>query len=76
MNESEKESWLEEVYRTTWDSPRDPRSDEYKAGRRAALAFRIRGEHIEVPYRTGTVQADAFFCRNRRRTFAFPGSQG
>ncbi|HEU0201844.1 MAG TPA: hypothetical protein VFR86_15600 [Burkholderiaceae bacterium] len=41
--------------------PRDPRSNEYKAGVRAALEFRLAGVAIDIPYPLGTAQADAFF---------------
>jgi hypothetical protein len=41
---------------------RDPRSDEYKAGVRAALRFRLAGEPIPHPYRAGTAQDDAYYA--------------
>lgn len=41
---------------------RDPRSDEYKAGVRAALECRINSKKIACPYQIGTAQADAFFA--------------
>lgn len=50
--------------------PRDPRSPEYKAGVRAALAFRIDGIKIRCPHPMGTAQADAFYSgvdEGRRR---------
>lgn len=40
--------------------PRDPRSDEYRAGVRAALEFRIEGLSIRRPHAAGTAQDDAF----------------
>jgi len=40
---------------------RDPRSQEYKAGVRAVLAWRINGVPLPTPYALGTVQADAYF---------------
>lgn len=43
-------------------NPRDPRSEEYKAGVRTRLAFLIEGRSITCPYLTGTAQADAFFA--------------
>ncbi len=52
---------VNELVKTAFDKPRDPRSDEYKAGVRASLSFRINGEHVSNPYRLGTPQADAFF---------------
>lgn len=39
---------------------RDPRSDEYKAGVRAALAFRFDGVRISRPYPAASAQDDAF----------------
>jgi hypothetical protein len=39
---------------------RDSRSDEYKAGCRAALAYRIEGVHIRNPHPLGSAQFDAF----------------
>ncbi len=41
---------------------RDPQSDEYKAGVRAALRYRIADEKIPRPYKIGTVRADAFYA--------------
>lgn len=40
--------------------PRDPRSSQYKAGARAALAFRTEGAAIPQPYPAGSAKADAF----------------
>lgn len=40
--------------------PRDPRSSQYKAGARAALAFRTEEIPIPQPYPAGSVEADAF----------------
>ena len=40
-----------------------PRSDEYKAGIRAALEFIIiHGEELSPPYPIGTAQSDAWFA--------------
>ncbi len=41
---------------------RDPRSDEYKAGVRAALEFRVNAVKISLPYSVASAQADAFFA--------------
>lgn len=41
---------------------RDPRSQEYKAGAKAVLAYRVWGTKIECPWPAGTAQADAFFA--------------
>ncbi len=40
----------------------DPRSDEYKAGMRAALQLKLEGKPIQRPHAMGTVQADAFYA--------------
>jgi hypothetical protein len=40
--------------------PREPRSSQYKAGARAALAFRTERAPIPQPYPVGSVEADAF----------------
>jgi hypothetical protein len=52
---------VNKLMKAAFDKPRDPRSDEYKAGVRAALTFRINGEHTANPHKPGTAQADAFF---------------
>lgn len=39
---------------------RDPRSSQYKAGARAALAFRTECALIVQPYAAGSAEADAF----------------
>lgn len=51
-----------EIFNETFDTPRDPRSAEYKAGVMAALCFRINGQKIPRPYALGTAQADAFYA--------------
>lgn len=62
----------EKIVLQAFSTPRDPRSDEYKAGMRAVLAFRL-GEITEVrcPFPMGTAQADAFFsgCDEGHRRF-------
>ncbi len=40
---------------------RSPRSDEYKAGVRAVLEYRINGIRVECPYHS-LVQSDAFYA--------------
>lgn len=52
---------VDELMRIAFDPPRDPRSDEYKAGCRAAMDCRLNGRAIRIPYAIGTAQADAFF---------------
>lgn len=42
--------------------PRDPRSDEYKAGVLAALEFRCDGKPITCPYSPASAQSDAFYA--------------
>ena len=51
----------DELLRQAFANPRDPRSNEYKAGVLAALRYRIEGAPIAIPYRLGTAPADAFF---------------
>ena len=51
-----------EIYDAAFDVPRDPRSDEYKAGVIAILSYRITGQKIPRPYAMGTAQADAFYA--------------
>ena len=51
----------EKLFKNAFDKPRDPRSDEYKAGVRAALRFRFAGEKIPTPYESGTAQSDAYY---------------
>lgn len=50
------------IFRSAFDGPRDPRSDEYKNGVIDVLRFRL-GEATEVRcgYRIGSAQADAYF---------------
>lgn len=48
------------ILAAAFGQPRDPRSAEYKAGVRAALAFRIDSIAIKRPYAAGTSADDAF----------------
>jgi hypothetical protein len=48
------------LYHEAFSTPRDPRSAEYKAGVRAALAFHIEGKRIAHLYEAGTAQDDAY----------------
>ena len=45
-----------------FDRPREPRSDAYKAGVRAALVRSFDCITRPVPYNIGTAEADAFFA--------------
>lgn len=38
-----------------------PHSAAYRSGMLAALRYRLQGVHIDIPYRPGTAEADAFF---------------
>jgi hypothetical protein len=38
--------FIDALFQVAFSMPRDPRSAEYKAGVRAALAYRIEGKHI------------------------------
>lgn len=51
---------VDHLYNKAFSSTRDPRSTEYKAGVRAALAYRIDGARIPQPYGAGTAQDDAY----------------
>jgi hypothetical protein len=51
---------VDELFTSASAQLRDPRSDEYKAGCRAALEFRIDGVRIIRPYLPGTAGDDAF----------------
>lgn len=53
---------VETLFRAAFEAPRDPRSEPYKAGARAALAFRIDGEKIPRPYAPATAEDDAFYA--------------
>lgn len=49
-----------QLFAAAFDVPRDPRSNEYKAGALAALHFRIEGRKIPRPYSAGTAADDAY----------------
>lgn len=55
----------ERLYEEAFSRPRDPRSEEYKAGVKSSIQIVLScpGGYHEVPspYPLGTVQADAFF---------------
>lgn len=53
---------VDELMKQAFERPRDPRSDEYKAGCRALLDFRLNHVAIQWPYARGTAQSDAFFA--------------
>lgn len=53
---------IDRLMSATFCPGRDPRSAEYKAGARAALAFLIEGVPMRCPFDIGTVQADAFYA--------------
>ncbi len=50
------------IFNAAFTVPRDPRSAEYKAGVRAALAFRIDDRRIAHLYDAGTAQDDAYYA--------------
>lgn len=52
----------EKLFKEAFHKTRDPRSNEYKAGVRAALRFRLAGEKITHPYKPGTAQDDAYYA--------------
>lgn len=51
---------VNQLFDAAFNRCRDPRSPEYKAGVRAALAFRIEAAAIPRPYAPGTAAEDAF----------------
>jgi hypothetical protein len=51
---------VDQIIRAAFNSIRDPRSTEYKAGVRAALAFRIEGKRIARLYDPDSAQDDAY----------------
>lgn len=51
---------VDHLFHEAFSKPRDSRSPEYKAGVRAALAFRIEGKRIPQLYQPGTAQDDAY----------------
>lgn len=53
---------VETLFRAAFDTPRDPRSEPYKAGVRAALAFRIDGVRIPHPFAPATAEDDAYYA--------------
>lgn len=52
---------VDQLFQATFNRPRDPRSAEYKAGVRAALAFRIEGKRIAKLYDPASAQDDAYY---------------
>lgn len=50
------------IFDDAFDVPRDPRSDEYKAGVLAALNYRIDGVAIPRLFKPGTAQDDAYYA--------------
>lgn len=47
------------------------RSVEYRPGMLAVMRFRLTGEHIQIPYREGSAQFDAFFAGIDRGHFVW-----
>lgn len=45
-----------------FNRPRDPRSDAYKQGVRAALILYVERVTLPLPFNAGTAEADAFFA--------------
>ncbi len=52
---------VDELMREIFERPRDPRSDEYKAGVRAVLDWRINAIPVKCPF-AALVQQDAFYA--------------
>lgn len=51
---------VEQLFQAAFHGARDPRSPQYKAGVRSALAFRIEGKPIVREYDPASAQDDAF----------------
>lgn len=51
---------VDQLFNAAFSTARDPRSAEYRAGVRAALAFRIEGVPIRHQHAAGTAADDAF----------------
>lgn len=57
-----REAEINFLFSRAFNTPRDPRSDAYKDGVRAALEARVWGERIGgCPYMLGSAEADAWF---------------
>lgn len=52
----------QKIFDTAFMAPRDPRSEEYKNGVRAILAFRIDGVQIPHLYEPATAADDAYYA--------------
>jgi len=52
---------VDRLFDAAFNTARDPRSNEYKAGVRAVLNYRYKGGGIRCPHAMGTAQADAFY---------------
>jgi hypothetical protein len=55
-------STVDDLMHQAFGRPRDPRSDEYKAGCRDLLNYKIHGTPLTRPYPMGTAQADAYYA--------------
>lgn len=53
---------IDELIEAAFSTPRDPRSPEYRAGARAAVALRVEGIPIKNLYAAGTAVEDAFYA--------------
>lgn len=62
MDEKKAITLVNELFNKAFNKPRDPRSNAYKAGVRAALDARVRREKIGgCPYSPGSAESDAWF---------------
>ncbi|MEC5207417.1 hypothetical protein QF022_002373 [Vogesella perlucida] len=53
---------VDSLFTQAFSQPRDPRSESYKLGVRAALQYRIKGTRIVNPYPPASAQCDAFYA--------------
>jgi hypothetical protein len=51
-----------QVFKGMFEKARDARSNEYKQGVMAWLEYKLEKKEIDVPYKQGTCQFDAFFA--------------
>lgn len=62
QRQCDQRALAKKLFEQAFSTARDPRSDEYKAGVKAALMYRAAGVPIKRPYEIGTAEADAFYA--------------
>ena len=51
---------VEQLMKSAFDRPRDPRSEAYKTGAKALLMRRATGQPLYLPYSPGSTEFDAY----------------